>query len=92
MSDDRTVVRWSESTIKLVASYLLGACADFGLLGAMKGGARSIKTYRITPNVASILAHDQHFRGVGDNALLRSPDWELFGLEAEDALSISTEK
>jgi hypothetical protein len=45
----------------------------FGLLGAMKGGARSIKTYRISPNVASILAHDQHFRGVGDNALLRSP-------------------
>ncbi len=36
--------------------------------------------------MASILAHDLHFRGVGDNALLRSPDWQLFGLEAEDAL------
>ncbi len=86
VSDGRTAVRWSESTIKRVASYLLGACADFGLLGTMKGGARSIKTYRISPNVASILAHDQHFWGVGDNALLRSPDWELFGLEADDAL------
>ena len=85
-SDGRTAIRWSESTIKRVASYLLGACADFGLLGAMKGGARSINTYRISANLASILAHDLHFRGLGDNALLRSPDWELFGLQAEDAL------
>ncbi len=52
----------------------------------MKAGARSITTFRITPNVASILAHDLHFKGLGDNALLRSPDWGLFGLEAEDAL------
>jgi hypothetical protein len=32
------------------------------------------------------LPHDLHFRGLGDNALLRSPDWQLFGLEAEDVL------
>jgi hypothetical protein len=86
VSNGRTTSRWSETTIIRVARYLLGACADFGLLGAMKGGARSISTYRITPNVASILAHDLHFRGLGDSALLRSPDWGLFGLEAEDAL------
>ncbi|MBJ6127397.1 BrxA family protein [Microvirga splendida] len=86
VSNGRTTSRWSETTIIRVARYLLGACADFGLLGAMRGGARSITTYRINPNVASILAHDLHFRGLGDNALLRSPDWGLFGLEAEDAL------
>jgi hypothetical protein len=87
VSDGRTSVRWSEATVKRVASYLLGGCADFGLLGAMKGGARTINTYRISLNVASILAHDLHFRGVGDNPLLMSPDWRLFGLEADDALS-----
>lgn len=86
VSDGRTTSRWSEGTIIRVARYLLGACADFGLLGAMTGGARSINTFRITPNVASILAHDLHFSGMGDNALLRSPDWGLFGLEAEDVL------
>ena len=82
----RTTTRWSETTVIRVARYLLGACADFGLLGAMRGGARSINNFRITSNVASILAHDLHFRGAGDNALLRSPDWGLFGLEAEDVL------
>jgi hypothetical protein len=87
VSDGKTTSRWSEATVIRVARYLLGACADFGLLGAMRGGARSINTYRITPNVASFLAHDLHFRGLGDNALLRSPDWGLFGLEEEGALS-----
>lgn len=86
VSDGRTTSRWSESTVIRVARYLLGTCADFGLLGPMKGAARPITTFRITPNVASILAHDLHFRGLGDNALLQSPDWGLFGLEADDAL------
>ena len=86
VSNGRTTTRWSDTTVIRVASYLLGACADFGLLGAMRRGARSIFTFRITPNVASILAHDLHFKGLGDNALLRSLDWGLFGLEAEDAL------
>lgn len=86
VSDGRTTSRWSESTVIRVARYLLGACADFGLLGPMKGGARPLSTFRITPNVASVLAHDLHFRGIGDNALLRNADWTLFGLEPEDAL------
>jgi hypothetical protein len=86
VSEGRTTSRWSEATIIRVSSYLLGACADFGLLGAMKAGARPIISFRITPNVASILAHDLHFKGLGDNALLHSSDWELFGLGAEDTL------
>lgn len=86
VSDGRTTSPWSETTVTRVASYLLGACVDFGLLGVMKSGARPILAFRITPNVASILAHDLHFRGLGDNALLHSPDWELFGLEADDVL------
>ncbi len=87
VSNSRTTSRWSETTVIRVARYLLGACADFGLLGAMKGGARPISTFRITPNVASILAHELHVRGLGDNALLLSPDWGLFGLEPDDVLS-----
>jgi hypothetical protein len=86
VSDGRTTTRWSEATVIRVARYLLGACADFGLLGAMKADARSIITFRITPTVASVLAHDLHFKGQGDNALLRNPDWGIFGLEADEAL------
>ena len=86
VSNGRTTTPWSKTSVIRVASYLLGACGDFGLLGPMKAGSRSITTFRITPNVASVLAHDLHFRGLGDNALLKSADWGLFGLEAEDAL------
>jgi hypothetical protein len=86
VSERRTTLPWSETTVTRVARYLLGACVDFGLLGVMKTGARPILTFRITPNVASILAHDLHFRGLGDNALLQNPDWGLFGLEADDVL------
>ena len=31
----------------------------------MKAGARSIITFRIMPTVASVLAHDLHFKGLG---------------------------
>jgi hypothetical protein len=67
VSDGRTTKRWSQTTVIRVARYLLGACADFGLLGPFRNGERSITTFRITPNVASILAHDLHYRGMGDN-------------------------
>jgi hypothetical protein len=87
VSDGKTGTRWSETTIIRVASYLLGACEDFGLLGSSRGSSRPINNFRLTLNVASILAHDLHFRGMGDNALLRSDDWQLFGLEADGALS-----
>lgn len=86
VSNGRTTTRWSEATIIRIARYLLGACADFGLLGPMKAGERSINAFRITPNVTSILAHDLHYRGLSDNALLQSPDWGLFGLEPGDVV------
>jgi hypothetical protein len=87
VSNGRTTSCWSESTIIRMCRYLLGACADFGLLGAMKAEARPISTFRITPSVASILAHDLHFRGLGDNAVVRSEDWSLFGLETDDVVA-----
>jgi hypothetical protein len=52
----------------------------------MKRGERVIGNLRISPNVACILAHELHYRGLGDNALLRSPDWGLFGLEPDDVV------
>ncbi len=86
VSRGRTTTRWSETTITRVGAYLLGACADFGLLGPIKRGVRPINGIQISPTVASILAYDLHFRGLGDNAMLKSADWGLFGLDAGDAL------
>lgn len=86
VADGKTQARWSDTTILRVSRYLLGACADFGLVGQMRGGGRVILPFRITPVVACFLAHDLHFHGLGDNSVIRHPEWMLFGLHPEDTL------
>jgi hypothetical protein len=82
----RTTTRWSESTITRVSNYLLGTAADYGLLGAMRAGMRVIIPSRITPVMTSVIAHDLHFRGLGDSAVVHHAEWGLFGLEPTDVL------
>lgn len=84
--DGKTTTAWSEGTINRVASYLTSYCADFGLLERGIRSTRKILTYWIEPNVAVILAHDLHFSGLGDNAVLAHPDWTLFGMQRGDVL------
>lgn len=86
VSEGKTSVPWSDSTKSRIASYLLGACADFGLLGDMRSGTRSIEPFRQTRFTATFLAHDLHFRGLSDMAVVNHQDWLLFGLEAQDVI------
>jgi hypothetical protein len=81
-----TTTIWAESTITRVSNYLLGACADFGLLASTRGKARRIVPLRIGLVTSAALVHDLHFKGVGDNAILHHVDWSVFGLEPEDVL------
>lgn len=87
ISDGTTTTRWSESTIVRIGRYLLGACADFELLGSTKNDARPIQSFRPALLVSSFLAHDLHLKGFGDNAVLNHEDWQLFGFEPEDVLA-----
>ena len=87
VADGRTKSRWSDTTILRVSRYVMGACADFGLVGAMRGAGRVILPFRITPTVASYLAHDLHFSGLGDNTVVHHRDWALFGLQPEDTVA-----
>ena len=82
----RTRKRWSDIMIIRMSQYLLGACEDFGLLGSIRTGGK-ILPFRISPSVAVFLAHDLHFRSLGDNAVVRHRDWALFGLALEDTLA-----
>jgi len=41
---------------------------------------------RISYLASAYLAYDLHFAGIGDNALMTHPDWQLFGLAREDVL------
>lgn len=84
MREGRTQKLWSDTTVKRVASYLLGCCADYELLGGNARGPRPIQPLRLHARVAAYLAYDLHFQCVGDNALLTHEDWQLFGLDAAD--------
>jgi len=62
----------------------MGCCTDYGLLTTTGRKQRSITAYRILPKVAAYLAYDLKFSGLGDNQIVSSADWELFGLERAD--------
>ena len=82
--EGKTQTPWSETTIKRISSYLMGCCADYGLLTTTGRNQRSIAAYRILPKVAAYLAYDLKFSGLGDNQIVSSSDWDLFGLESAD--------
>jgi hypothetical protein len=82
--EGKTRKPWSENTIRRVSSYLVGCCADYGLLTTTGRNHRSITAYRILPTVAAYLAYELKFSGLGDNQIVGHSDWELFGLERDD--------
>lgn len=84
MREGRTQKPWSDTTIRRIASYLLGCCADYELLGGNGRGPRPIQALRLHSKVAAYLAYDLHFQGIGDNQLLTHVDWRLFGMEPAD--------
>jgi hypothetical protein len=83
-SDGKTQKLWSESTVKRISSYLLGACVDYNLLKKHTRTTKAITPIRLNSSVAVYLAYDLHLQGIADNNLIRHPDWQLFGLQPED--------
>jgi hypothetical protein len=83
----KTQKRWTEATVRRVSGYLLGCCADFGLIETESRTHRNIKRFSIRPRVALYLAHDLHFSGLSDLSVVRHPEWRLFGLEANEVLT-----
>ena len=81
--------KWSDSVVDNVAGYLIGCCVDFGLLDKGKRTDRPIKRFSIRKEVALYLLHDLHFAGLSDGTVLRSRDWQLFGLEFQDVLQLT---
>lgn len=75
---------WSDIMIKRVSSYLIGCCADYGLLSSGRGPRRTIQPVRIQEFAALFLAYKLHFDGKGDNAVTNHKAWALFGLNGFD--------
>jgi hypothetical protein len=86
IDDGKTAKRWSASTVRRMSGYLTGCCADYGLLERGLRIKRRILSFRIAPVTVAYLAHELHFAGVGDNALVAHEDWKLFGLAREEVL------
>ena len=87
VSDGLTNTAWPESRSRRVASDLTRCCGDFGLLETGSRSARQILPFNIQPRSLIALAYDLHFSGLGDNQVLSSEDWQLFGMEREDVLA-----
>jgi len=86
LDDGKMQKRWSETTIKRVSGYLLGCCADFGLLEKSSRGDRNIIRFMIRQDVALYLAYDLHFQGLSDQAVTQHLNWRLFGLDPQDVI------
>jgi len=83
----RMCKRWSEETVRRVSGYLIGCCLDFGLVAEDGRTKRTIKRFSIRKDVAIYLAHDLHFSGLSDMAVIHHHDWRLFGLEAQEVIN-----
>jgi hypothetical protein len=86
LDSGRMATRWSASTVKRVSGYILGCCADFGLVANDGRTSRCIQRFSIRPEVSLYLTHDLHCAGLGDMAVVRNADWRLFGLEFQEVL------
>jgi hypothetical protein len=87
--DGKTTKHWAASTVRRVASYLIGCCIDFGLLSSEgEKSACKIIGSNLKSKVALILSYELHFSGLGDNAVMNHHDWQLFGLEPLDVIGV----
>jgi Putative inner membrane protein (DUF1819) len=79
--------RWTETTIRRVSGYLLGCCADFGLLSSSGRARWTISRFAMRQNVALYLAYELHFSDMSDVAVIGTSDWRYFGLEPNDVVN-----
>jgi hypothetical protein len=79
--------RWSDSMVERVTRYLLGTLVDFELIEDNQFGRRQIRSALILPETIVFLAYELHFRGVGDEEIVRHCDWGLFGLSPADVIA-----
>ncbi len=82
--EGKTQKAWADSVIKRVSSYVVGCCADYGLLSSGRISKRLIQPVRLQQSTALYLSHWLHFSGLGDNAVINHECWKLFGLEPFD--------
>jgi hypothetical protein len=69
------ITNWSDTTKQRVARHLIATLVDFRFLNKDK----TVKPIFLLDITANYLAHELHFKGLSDNALIEANDWKLFG-------------
>ena len=82
--EGKTLKAWSDSTIRRVASYLIGCCSDYGLLSSGRSSVRKIQTIRLQEQTIFFFSYWLHFSGIGDNSIINHEMWQIFGLAPAD--------
>jgi len=82
--EGKTQKVWADSTVKRVSSYLIGCCADYGLLSSNRSTVRQIQSIRLQEQTLFFFSYWLHFQGMGDNSIINHDIWKLFGLEPGD--------
>jgi hypothetical protein len=73
---------WSEITQTKVARYIIATLVDFRFLDKDK----NLKPVFLHDVTANYLAHELHFNGLSDNAIIEAEEWLLFGYSRYDIL------
>lgn len=73
---------WSDTTKRRVASHIISTLVDFRFLNKDK----TVKPIFLLDTTANYLAHELHFRGLSDNAVVESEEWKLFGYSKLDTI------
>jgi hypothetical protein len=79
---------WSEQVRIKVARGLLGALIGFGMMRQFAGRRRETVSFQPSDGAVLYLAHDLHFAGLTDAAVVAHRDWRLYGFR-EDEVRVS---
>jgi hypothetical protein len=73
---------WADSTKRKVAEHIHACLIDFKLIDKQK---RLLPLF-LNDLVANYLAHEMHFIGYSDEAIMTAEEWRLFGYDRYDTL------
>ncbi len=77
------IAGWSDSTQKRVASYLIATLVDFRFLDK----DRNVKSVFLHDSAANYIAHELHFKGFSDSAIVDADEWRIFGYTRQNTLN-----
>ena len=75
IKDGDLITNWSDSTKRRVASHIISTLVDFRFLNK----DRTVMPIFLLDITANYLAHELHFKGLSDNAVVEAEEWKLFG-------------